>query len=874
MLDDRRDAVRGIKGLSKKFKADVGSQCVDVLIGVITNDRMDAEIVSLAIETLLNVMERSSSDIETEDSKMSIQFSEDFVRKSENITLLLNLLEDFDFQVRRPTVCLLTALMLNKLTEMQEAILVSPMAISKVMDLLQDSREIIRNDTLLLLVQLTQSNKQIQKIVAFENAFDRLLAIIRDEGFSDGGIIVQDCLTILQNLLVGNNSNQSFFREASLINQLVPFFQFKPVKSGSESAWSPQKATNIYQMLKLVRTLVQPSNPQQSISTCQKLMKQCGLLELLCALMFASGVPTEVLTETINTVAEVIRGCLDNQQYFESVTTPSDPPRPAILAILMSMVTEKQPLTLRLAALYCFQCFVYKNDAGQTKIINTLLPSSSETSISSGQVLIAGLFGSDPLSNWCTAIALANSLNDALKPQLLRVQLSMQGKGQVTLLQQITMFLSSRSDLRVQTRIGLFILLCTWLADCSIAVAQFLSDGSNISFLIGQLEQNYSSETGQLSRCLCATLLGICLAFHDGTSSEYTTETLRQIITHRIGKDAFQQCLSHISSSEFYTQAAKSPHIRATSLDGVCFDHGFVTLFKRLSDVIARSLDPDSAPQNAPPPTANGTEIQNISTSIDDHDSIVGQYKELIRDQDEELTALREKYAALERAHMSDIASLQQQLTTIQGLKNQLAEVSKMQGSVQSEAEGSRVTEEVEQLKSTIISLQRVQDSQRGELASKNVRIEQLQHELEELRGSQAQQSGSNTEEIARLKEENDELRAENEALLTEKEAIDNQLRELQDKQTSPNTTATHINPTQLTELQQQVKQLQMKCGDLEEKNQFSEKEQEDLLILLANNDVKIKKYRSLLIDNHIEVPEDEESDEEDDESEDGDEVD
>lgn len=41
--------------------------------------------------------------------------------------------------------------------------------------------------TLLLLELLTKSNANIQKIVAFENAFDILLRIISEEGFSDGG---------------------------------------------------------------------------------------------------------------------------------------------------------------------------------------------------------------------------------------------------------------------------------------------------------------------------------------------------------------------------------------------------------------------------------------------------------------------------------------------------------------------------------------------------------------------------------------------------------------------------------------------------------------------------------------------------------------
>ncbi|GCC38764.1 hypothetical protein chiPu_0023298 [Chiloscyllium punctatum] len=56
------------------------------------------------------------------------------------------------------------------------------------MDLLADSREVIRNDGLLLLQQLTKANAAIQKIVAFENAFERLLDIITEEGMSDGGI--------------------------------------------------------------------------------------------------------------------------------------------------------------------------------------------------------------------------------------------------------------------------------------------------------------------------------------------------------------------------------------------------------------------------------------------------------------------------------------------------------------------------------------------------------------------------------------------------------------------------------------------------------------------------------------------------------------
>lgn len=65
----------------------------------------------------------------------------------------------------------------------------------------------------MLLTQLTKGNANIQKIVAFENAFDRLFDVIQQEGNSDGGIVVQDCLSLMLNLLKGNISNQNFFKE-------------------------------------------------------------------------------------------------------------------------------------------------------------------------------------------------------------------------------------------------------------------------------------------------------------------------------------------------------------------------------------------------------------------------------------------------------------------------------------------------------------------------------------------------------------------------------------------------------------------------------------------------------------------------------------
>ena len=862
-VEDRRDALRGIRALSKKYPQEVGTLCMEVLIGAIQIDRTDSEIVGYAVESLWNIMDHQQSP-ELE-STVAVQATKAFVKTMDHVTMILNLLEDFEFQVRRPSTCLLTAMLKNCLVEVQEAVLVSPMGISRIMDLLSDSREVVRNDALLLLLQLTRSNRQIQKIVAFDNAFDRLLAVIQEEGWSDGGIVVEDCLMIIHNLLGGNNSNQTFFREASHIQLVVPFFQLPSAVGeavAGSTTWHQQKVTNVRYMLLVLRTLVSPSNPQQATTTCQKSFLQCGLLKLLCEFMFASGVPTEILVETITTVAEVIRGCEPNQKFFETVTPHTDPPRSAILALLMSMVTEKQPLPLRLAALYCFQSYVFRYEEGQNQIINTLLPSTtsspSQPQITAGQVLCAGLFGNDPFSNWSTATGIACSLNAALKPQLLRVQLSMSGRGQVTLLQQITTLLSEKTDLKVQTKIGLLILLCSWLVDCSVAVTQFLSDSANVMFLTGQLEQHYTTEHEQLVRDLCAALLGVCLAYHDGTTTTYTPDTLRQIINHRVGRDAFTQCLAHISSSEFFRAASKSPQLSPESLDGVCFDHSFTVLFKHISDSIHRALDNDTLPQ---PPTQNGLD-PNTSTSIEDHDSIVSQYKELIRSLDEELSSLRVKYAALETSSQHDAEAVRQQGRVIQELKEQLAVVSEMRREA---GGGEGKGEELE-----VLSLQRMHEAQRQELASKTVQLEQLQRDLETARSAQVAGSGGGQVEegeVVRLREEMLQLKAENEALLSEKDSLDSQLQSLQLTQANEiDHTSRHT--SEVAELQQQLAQLKTTYQEARVKNETVEKELNDLLVLLAEHDARTQRLKNLLLENNIPLPEEEEEESEEEEEE------
>ncbi|XP_069834382.1 general vesicular transport factor p115 isoform X3 [Dendropsophus ebraccatus] len=881
LLDDRRDAVRALKSLSKKYRLEVGTQAMDHLLNVLQTDRADSEIIGYALDTLYNIMSNDAEEAaESEDENqqvqsddLGVQFTEMFIKQQENVTTLLSILEEFDFHVRWPGVKLLTTLLKQQGPQVQQIILVSPMGVSRLMDLLDDSREVIRNDGLLLLQQLTKSNAAIQKIVAFENAFERLLDIITEEGNSDGGIVVEDCLLLLQNLLKYNNSNQNFFKEGSYIQRMKPWFEVGDDNSG----WSAQKVTNLHLMLQLVRVLVSPGNPPGATSSYQKFMYQCGLLQQLCIILMATGVPADILTETINTVSEVIRGSQVNQDYFASVNAPSNPPRPAIVVLLMSMVNERQPFVLRCAVLYCFQCFLYKNQKGQGEIVATLLPSTIDaTSLSAGQLLCGGLFSTDSLSNWCAAVALAHALleNSTQKEQLLRVQLATSiGNPPVSLLQQCTNILAQGS--KVQTRVGLLMLLCTWLTNCPIAVTHFLHNASNVPFLTGQISENLGEEE-QLVQGLCALLLGICIYYNDNSLENNTKEKLKQLIEKRIGKEIFTEKLGFITKHEFYSKAAQKPQPNFSSPDHMMFDHEFTKLVKELEAVIIKAIYKSSEEDK---------KEEEVKKSLEQHDNIISHYKTVIREQDIQLEELKQTVSSLQAKNEQFQTTISQQLAQIQQhkdqynlLKVQLGKDSQHHNTHNSNAQMNGFqSEEVSRLKEEIEELKKQHELLQGELSEKNALIENMKHS----------QAGGQTEQVTGVPEQVTELQKEMETLRSQLHVQSTEINRLQAERVElvqkieANATVTVSGDKnndheekiasllqELSSLKDEVKLLTEEKSSLkreldsahstaailkDEKLKLtqevteSKKEQDDLLILLADQDQKILSLKNKL---------------------------
>uniref|UniRef100_A0A8C5ED19 General vesicular transport factor p115 n=1 Tax=Gouania willdenowi TaxID=441366 RepID=A0A8C5ED19_GOUWI len=754
LLEDRRDAVRALKSLSKKYRMEVGTQAMDHLINVLQTDRSDSEILGYALDTIYNLIcndeeEEQDENAQKQADDLGAQFTERFIQNPEHITLLLTLLEEFDFHVRLPGVKLLTALLKNQCVQVQGIILISPLGVSRMMDLLADSREVIRNDV---------------------NNFFLLLILEKNLTSS---IVVEDCLLLLLNLLKNNSSNQNFFKEGSYIQRMKPWFDVGDNNSG----WSAQKVTNLHFMLQLVRVMVSPVNSPGATASCQKSMYHCGLLQQLCTILMATGVPADILTETINTVSEVIRGSQVNQDYFASVNAPSNPPRPAIVVLLMSMVNERQPFVLRCAVLYCFQCFLYKNQKGQGEIVATLLPSTIDAnSISAGQLLCGGLFSADSLSNWCAAVALAHALQDnpTQKEQLLRVQLATsQGKPPVSLLQQCTNILSQGS--KVQTRVGLLIAAMYMDQQLSIAVTHFLHNQENVPFLTAQISENLG-EDERLVQGLCALLLGICIYYNDNSLENYTKEKLKQLIEKRIGKENFVEKLGFITKHELYSRAAQKPQPVFPSPEQMLFDHEFTKLVKELEGVITKAVHKSSEEEK--------------------------KEEELIREQDTQIKELKEQVTSMTTQHEQMQNTLTQQLSQIQQHKDQY----------------------------NILKLK---------LGRANLWVF-CHRQWSADRGS-----------FCKLREEMEEMRKQNTLLqsqLSDKDSIISSLVSILEQTESMSQSRADME-LQLASATSTVAILETEKSKLQTEVQESKKEQDDLLMLLADQDQKITRLRQRLKD-------------------------
>ncbi|KAJ2724299.1 Vesicle-mediated ER to Golgi transport protein [Coemansia sp. Benny D115] len=640
LLEDKKAAVLGLKGLSreKQYKEAVGDAALIALLKLLKEGNEDQNLTKAILETLVNLCARDtpkgdeSVDVgAASDAPAAAKFSQQILDDTDDIiSTFLELLGEADFYVRYYTVQLLGTLHLHSGEELQKRVLVSPMGVGRLVDLLSDQREIIRIEGIQLLIAMTESNADIQKIVAFENAFDYLLGIINEEGGVRGNIVVQDCLQLLHNLLNYNISNQNFFRETSGIQRLPDLLITDPsqtaagrngqaVPDDEDPDWTAQHARNMLVVLDIIRMLIQPGNTNTESN--QSAMQQCGIIPPLLQLALAYEAPSSVRSQALYAIGDVIRSHQANQNLFQrilitaAVDDDSEPsgeksiPEPAII-IVIRLSVGKRPLNVpaneyyivRAAAAYLAQAYVGNNPDAQLALAATLTPPGESGSVedpeknqSAGSLIVSVLLDwrnnstEDVWRIWYASLLLSTVLRDHIecKEQALKISLGDESQGEEPLplinelMSQARQATQQGADARVCT--SLLTLICVWLVNFPKGVAAFLDESSNLAFLVEQI--NGSSGVNALVQGVAAFLFGLVYQFDIEPETPMTRENIYPILAKRVGADQLQIRVQRLrDSKEFQYAAGLASGTHSNAYGGVpseiYFDNVFADLFK------------------------------------------------------------------------------------------------------------------------------------------------------------------------------------------------------------------------------------------------------------------------------------------------------
>ncbi|SAM08529.1 hypothetical protein [Absidia glauca] len=629
LLEDRRAGVLSLKGLVKDWPETVGDKSLPALIKVLHSDYRDVDITKSLLETLTILCTKDKQ--KNLDGDKSERFTDYFLQDSSNVTLLLDILEEFDFYIRFSTIKLLSTLLFNRPKRIQECILTSPMGITRLVDLLDDKRDIIRNEGLLLLIDLTRSNAEVQKLVTFQATFEKLLALIEEQEGISGDIIVQDSLTLMQNLLRYNVSDQIYFRETSCIQQIPGLLGFVGDREGdhipySFEDWPPQKVANTVAVLELVRTLAEPDGPNTTIN--QNVMVQSGILLPIVQLGICSNTPSIVRTEALYAIAYVIRDNVTNQEIFTRTVvaspppglmedddqqppmnpTPGLPPRPAMVSLIAIAVTADAGLhysySSRAAAAFAVFSCVDGNHDTQLVIASMMKmpPLDNENTdytdkpCSAGSLLLEAIENwelsiQDPYKVWfaCAILSHIISNNEQAKQVAGSIQFGEEDHGEepVPLLHHIVaQLLMSTKNSATNSRIPIayLCLLCSWLYDSPASVSLFLSESTHVQFLIQEVQSSTNDPTVQ---GLTAFLLGITYEFNNDPKTPITRENLQAILSSRV--DVFNSHIARLRDSHAIKNAPQHLEISAEDeslasstkgLPSLLLDVAFAEFFK------------------------------------------------------------------------------------------------------------------------------------------------------------------------------------------------------------------------------------------------------------------------------------------------------
>ncbi|KAF8678725.1 hypothetical protein RHS04_05077, partial [Rhizoctonia solani] len=311
-LPDRRAAVLSLKGLARdeKYKSEIGQVAFDRLVEVVLlggDAEADAESGKAVLETL-GLLCEVVPDEHGKVSKGDVGYrhTDMLLSKPEPLRKLFGLLGQTSFYIRFSSLQLLSQIVQNRAQAVQKHLIDYPDGLPAVIAILDEKREVIRNEALLLLQSLAHQNADIQKILAFSGAFEKLLDIVAAEGGVEGGVVVQDCLAVVDAMLRFNSSNQNYFRELSLPPRIPPLLLYPSpppplnVPAPQEFAlqfWDAQKLANAGMLVGIISLLT--GSKTKSVEPSLRPLEAAGIFRCLIELGLSSNAPAPLKTQAL-----------------------------------------------------------------------------------------------------------------------------------------------------------------------------------------------------------------------------------------------------------------------------------------------------------------------------------------------------------------------------------------------------------------------------------------------------------------------------------------------------------------------------------------------------------------------------------------------
>lgn len=657
LLEDRRAAILGLRSFAKVYPASVASGALRNLISCLNNDSEDVDSTKIILETLLMLFNPDESSPEASDD-IALWLADEFTQRQENITALLNLLDTHDFFSRLYSLQLISAISTARPERTQECVYTAPLGVSRLVAVLDDKREAVRSEGLLLLTALTPVSPDLQKLVAFENAFDRVFAIIDSEGsLTHGGITIQDCLSLLANLLRLNISNQSYFRETGWAKQLAKLFNEAIKEQDSPEGiadWTKsQRDKNVWGLLSVTRLFL--SRGSVGTQANQISFWQCGILSQVLDIGFRQAFDPQIRTEALVTAGDLISSNVALQEEFARLTVISPklqdnpklngdsspnnqgikPVAPLPVANVISGLLDLSlgtfsvhAFNVRLSACECLKAYL----GGHAAIKVFFLRRAIEGHLAEGEepdnILTLLMHGddrdrpSDPYRTWIASVLLFHLLYDDYETKSITRTVAEgnaeAGEEMVTCIQTLSanMILSERRNDDPRVSIGLLMILCGWLFEDPDAVNDFLGEGSNIQSICQLVIRN--DPTRSLVSGLCAFLLGVVYEFST-RDSPIPRATLHKILTTSLGREQYVDRITKlrehpmIRDYEISTQAFN--HHSTGGSPEIFFDKTFVEFIKDNFSRCIRAID--RSPDVEVPVIANGIQ-RGISRELVD----------------------------------------------------------------------------------------------------------------------------------------------------------------------------------------------------------------------------------------------------------------